>query len=71
MSLLSTGLYRYMFDKSSADEIKYLWRCRQKNLFRPDRIHTGINDFNVMPFPTKIHCHDSDVAAIEADIHVL
>lgn len=59
--------FMYIFDKCSTDGSKRFWRCRRKDLSCPARIHTGINDFNILKFSIKNHCHDSEAPRIEAD----
>ncbi|CAI6358531.1 unnamed protein product [Macrosiphum euphorbiae] len=45
------------------------WRCRRKDIC-PARVHTSLDNLEIIKLPTKEHTHDSESIEIEAEIVV-
>jgi len=61
--------YMYIFDKLSANSQVKFWRCRRKDIC-PARVHTSLDNLEIIKLPTKEHTHDSESIEIEAEIVV-
>lgn len=62
--------FMFIFDAFSADKTKRFWRCRKRNICK-SRIHTNVDedDLTVLKRINE-HSHDSDAAAVEAEVAV-
>jgi hypothetical protein len=60
--------YMFIFDAFSADGKKRFWRCRNRNICKA-RIHADVDDLTVLKRINE-HSHDSDAAAVEAEVAV-
>jgi len=61
--------YMYIFDKLGANSQVKFWRCRRKDIC-PARVHTSLDNLEIIKLPTKKHTHDSKSIEVEADILV-
>ncbi|KAL4107919.1 hypothetical protein QTP88_018188 [Uroleucon formosanum] len=61
--------YMYIFDKLSANSQVKFWRCRRKDIC-PARVHTSLDNLEIIKLPTKEHTHNSESIEIEAEIVV-
>ncbi|CAI6350237.1 unnamed protein product [Macrosiphum euphorbiae] len=61
--------HMYIFDKLSANGQVKFWRCRRKDIC-PARVHTSLDNLEIIKLPTKEHTHDSESIEIEAEIVV-
>lgn len=58
--------FLYVFDKLSADGSIRFWRCERKSEDCPARLHTGVDDQNVLRRMHE-HNHDPNPVHIEAE----